>query len=122
MPLFPFTIVHYCCTLLHGKTLAAPSSAMDKLIRSNRRYAKSRWGSSLNAAAFDTLKSYSEEFRFSAAFGDLLFLDKGWYVTNSGLTRLAHRNRCTGIYVQPVLKFCDPAARRWTFRAIVYRT
>ena len=95
---------------------------IEKLVRRNRRYAKLRWGSIMTPAALDLLRSYSEEFQFSAASGDLLFLDSGWYVTNSGLTRLARRNRCAGVHVQPVPEFSDPAASRWAFKAIVYKS
>src|SRR5437867_2478387 len=93
-----------------------------KLVRHNKRYAKSRWGSALGAAALEALRNYSEEFQFSAASGDLLFLDKGWYVTNSGLTRLARRNHCAGMHVEPVSEFSDPAVSRWAFKATVYKS
>src|SRR5439155_16776497 len=95
---------------------------LDKLARRNRRHAKLRWGSNMRAAALDVLRNYSEEFQLSVASGDLLFLDQGWYVTNSGLTRLARRNRCAGIHVQPVPGFSDPAASRWAFKATVYKS
>src|SRR3989442_2253390 len=95
---------------------------LDKLARRNRRHAKLRWGSNMRAAALDVLRNYSEEFQLSVASGDLLFLDQGWYVTNSGLTRLARRNRCAGIHVQPVPEFSDPSASRWAFKATVYKS
>jgi len=68
------------------------------------------------------LKNFTEQFQFSVANGDLLFLDSGWYVTHSGLTSLARRNRCAGIKVQPVQPFCDPSAQRWAFEATVYKS
>src|SRR5437764_1055858 len=95
---------------------------LDKLARRNRRHAKLRWGSNMRPAALDVLKNYSEEFQLSVASGDLLFLDQGWYVTNSGLTRLARRNRCAGVHVQPVPEFSDPATSRWAFKATVYKS
>src|SRR5207247_2473552 len=95
---------------------------LDKLARRNRRHAKLRWGSNMRPAALDVLRNYSEEFQLSVASGDLLFLDQGWYVTNSGLTRLARRNRCAGIHVQPVPGFSDPSASRWAFEATVYKS
>ena len=95
---------------------------LDKLARRNRRHAKLRWGSNMSPAALDVLRNYSQEFQFSVASGDLLFLDQGWYVTNSGLTRLARRNRCAGIHVQPVPGFSDPSASRWAFKATVYKS
>jgi len=54
--------------------------------------------------------------------GDLRYLDNGWYVTHSGLLRLAEQRRCAGIHVRPVLKSCDPARSRWVFRAAVYKS
>src|ERR1700693_3628202 len=96
--------------------------AAEDLVRQNRRYAKLRWGSVLGRIALGALRNFTEQFQFSVANGDLLFLDSGWYVTPSGLTSLARRNRCAGIKVQPVHPFCDPVARRWAFEATVYKS
>jgi hypothetical protein len=96
--------------------------ATKDLIRQNRRYAKLRWGSILGEIALRALLNFTEQFHFSVANGDLLFLDSGWFVTHSGLTSLARRNRCAGIKVQPVQPFCDPAAQRWAFEATVYKS
>jgi hypothetical protein len=92
------------------------------LVRQNRRYAKLRWGSVLGQVALRALGNFTEQFQFSVANGDLLYLDSGWYVTHSGLTGLARRNRCVGIKVQPVQSFCDPSAQRWAFEATVYKS
>src|ERR1022692_2065007 len=92
------------------------------LIRQNRQYAKLRWDGLLGQIALRALGNFTELFQFSIANGDLLFLDGGWYVTHSGLTSLARRNRCAGIKVQPVQPFCDPLAQRWAFEATVYKS
>ena len=92
------------------------------LIRQNQRYAKLRWGGLLGPIALRALRNFAEEFKFSVANGDLLFLNSGWYVTYSGLTSLARRNRCAGIKVQPVQRFCDPLVQRWAFEATVYKS
>ncbi len=65
---------------------------------------------------------FAKHFRFSTALGDLLCLDGRWYVTHSGLIRLARRNRCAGIHVEPVAEFSDAATSRWAFKAIVYKS
>ncbi len=93
-----------------------------ELIRQNKRYAKLRWGSLLGRIALRALGNFTEQFQFSVANGDLLFLNSGWYVTHSGLTSLARRNRCAGLKVQPVQPFCDPPAQRWAFEATVYKS
>src|SRR5579864_2514461 len=68
------------------------------------------------------LKLLLRRYKFSAISGDLLLLNGRWYVTHSGLLGLARRNRCHSIRVESVNKFCDPAAGRWVFRAIVFRS
>jgi len=50
-----------------------------------------------------------------------MLLDNKWYVTHAGLLRLAQRRHCAGIRVEQVREFCDPAAGRWVFRAILYK-
>ncbi len=79
------------------------------------------WGK-LSTITLQGLKELSERYALSIAAGDLLYLDGRWYVTHAGLLRLAHRNRCSGIRVQPLREFCDPAANRWFFKATVYKS
>jgi hypothetical protein len=64
----------------------------------------------------------AKRYRLSVESGDLLWLDGHWYVTHSGLIRLARRNHCAGINVEPVAQFSDPATSRWAFRATVYKS
>ena len=60
--------------------------------------------------------------KVSVASGDLLLLENRWYVTHSGLLRIARHARCSGISVRPVREFSNPRASRWAFKATVYRT
>jgi len=62
------------------------------------------------------------QYRFSVEKGDLIWLDDHWYVSHSGLLRLARRNHCTGIHVEPVAQFSDPSISRWAFKATVYKS
>jgi len=94
----------------------------NSLARRNALFAKRRWGSLIERRSLDALRGYSEQFQFSVANGDLLLLDTGWYVTHSGLTRLARRNRCAGIHVETVPQFSDPAISQWAFKATVFRS
>jgi hypothetical protein len=87
----------------------------------NARLAKTIWPA-LSRAALQKLRALSEENPLSLAAGDITYLDKGWYVTHTGLLRLARRNRCAGIDVRPLNKFCNPAASRWAFKATVYKS
>ena len=94
----------------------------DKLLRSNLKCARLKWGSELTPVAFQVLKAHTNQFQFSIADGDLLLLDRRWYVTHAGLVRLARRSRCRGIDVCPSVEFSDPAALRWAFKATVYKS
>jgi hypothetical protein len=93
----------------------------NKLAATNARLARKKWGA-VKYKSVQNLKTYSEEFGFSIVAGDLLLLDSGWYVTHTGLIRLARRKRCAGIHVKPVRGFCDPSGQRWAFEATVYKS
>ena len=88
----------------------------------NLKLAKLRWGRDLGRLAFEQLKTLFTEFRFSVASGDLLLLNARWYVTNTGLLRLAARRSCQGIQVQSIPEFCDPTNGRYAFKATVYKS
>ena len=79
------------------------------------------WGP-LGGVAIESLTSLICAHKLSILSGDLLYLNRHWYVTHSGLLRLANRKRCAGIKVVPVRAFCDPKADRWTFKATVLRS
>jgi hypothetical protein len=98
------------------------SLTADKLFRRNRRLARQKWGTAINRDALEMLECFSRDFGFSISSGDLLLLDRGWYVTHAGLIRLARRSRCHGIQVQPTREFCDPRESRWAFEATVYKS
>ena len=94
---------------------------VDILKRKNLQDAKIRFAN-LERMALVALNFLSEQYGFSVALGDLLFLDGTWYVTHPGLLRLAHRTRCASIRVQQVREFCDPSVSRWVFKATVYKS
>src|SRR5436305_7405054 len=93
-----------------------------KLLRCNLKCARLKWGSDLDPVALQILRTYTDQFQFSIADGDLLLLRRGWYVTHAGLIRLACRNRCCGIDICPSVEFSEPAASRWAFKATVYKS
>ncbi len=86
---------------------------------SNIRVARLKWGP-LTRSAASTLRAYSNEFGFSVTFGDVLPLDHVWYVTHSGLLRLARRKRCVGIESVAIPEFSDRASDRYAFKATVF--
>jgi len=92
------------------------------LIYSNRQLAKKLWGEQIEQRHSQALGDLTERFGFSVARGEVLLLNGNWYVTHSGLLRLASRSRCSGIRVQPIHEYCNFEANRWTFRATVYKS
>ena len=85
------------------------------------KFAKSLCGD-LPRSALQGLKELCQQHKVSFVNGDLRYLDGGWYVTHSGLLRLAARRHCAGIHVEPVSQFCDSATSRWAFKATVYKS
>jgi hypothetical protein len=82
-------------------------------------FAKKLWPE-IQHVQTNCLKFIIDELKLSVVAGDILLLDQKWYVTHTGLLRLARRNRCLGIDVRSVPKLCDPTAHRWTMKATVY--
>jgi hypothetical protein len=89
-------------------------------VKENSSAAKKRWPTRMNRSLLRLLKLLTISHGFSVAHGDLILLENGWYVTHSGLLRLAHRRHCVGMQVEPVKEFSEPSAARWAFRATVY--
>jgi hypothetical protein len=81
-----------------------------------------KWLGKLGPQRYQALANLSQSYGFSIALGDLLLLDGKWYVTHTGLIRLAGRRGCHGISVQRVRDCCDPTFSRWVFRATVYKS
>ena len=88
----------------------------------NCRLARKRWALTFADPLLKSLKILSTEFQVSVASGDLCILQNDWYVTHVGLIRLARRNRCAGINVEPAVGLSEPAIGRWAFKATVYKS
>ena len=44
------------------------------------------------------------------------------YVTHADLLRLAMKNHCAGIHVEPALRLCRPEKNFWVFKATVFKS
>jgi len=93
-----------------------------KLWERNMESARARWSTGLSTSCLESLRKLSDQYHFCVALGDLLLLSDTWYITHSGLLRLANRKRCSGIHVCPVSTFCNVTASRWAFKATVYKS
>ena len=88
----------------------------------NCKFAKRLWGAGVGLWHIRVLKELTRSFRFSVLLGDLLLLNGKWYVTHTGLIRLARRKHCAGIHVRVIPGFSDSAAQRWAFEATAYKS
>jgi hypothetical protein len=89
-----------------------------KLLRENVRLV--RGTVPLSSRADDILASITRDFQFSYKAGELQIIDGSWYITHTGLLRLARRKKCHGIHVEAVDSLCDSAASRFVLKATVY--
>ena len=66
------------------------------------------------------LRELSQSLQISLAAGDLLMVHGSWYVTHSGLVRLARRRRCKSIITELSETASRPTENRWVFKATVF--
>jgi hypothetical protein len=92
------------------------------LASENLRFAKRFISQTLSRVLLEQLRELSRNSSLSLRCGDLLLLNGGWYVTHTGLLRLAARRRCQGIQVQPIPEFSDATNARYAFKATVYKS
>src|ERR1700674_3539603 len=92
-----------------------------KLLHQNLRAAKRQYPD-LPEQQISILRDLTATLHLAIFRGELLFLGGKWYVSHSGLLRIAQRRRCVGIHSKPVGDFCDPHTQRWSFEATVYKT
>src|SRR5437588_12971595 len=88
---------------IRGHTAHAKQKAMKNDAHNfaqETRFAKLLCGN-LPKSSVRVLKELLRRSTLSVMKGDVIYLDGGWYVTHSGLLRLANRRRCTGIPTRP---------------------
>ena len=98
----------------------ARRSVRPRLFQENVRAAKSLMDLPLGPRMASQLKVLSRDYGFAIGAGELQILDGSWYVTHTGLVRLARRKRCRGIHVEAVDSLCDSTSNRYVFKATVY--
>jgi len=82
--------------------------------------AKRLWGTCVSGSLLEQLKGLVQTIGISVAAGDIQLLDGRWYVTHSGLLRLARRKRCVGIDTAAISEFCDRTNGHYAFKATVF--
>jgi hypothetical protein len=89
--------------------------------RSNLLCARRIWGQ-LPATAINALKQLTKHLAISVAAGDLQLLEDHWYVTHSGLLRIAQRRKCRGIETAIQDHLSDPEHSKWVIKATVFKS
>jgi hypothetical protein len=93
---------------------------VNHLVRENLRIARQLLGGTLPTRVVRSLETLSKDFHFSLSNGEIQFINSSWYVTHTGLVRLARRKRCRGIHVEAVDSLCDSVANRFVLKATVF--
>src|SRR3954447_6006188 len=83
------------------------ASTRPSRFRRNLALAKHLWSGQIYREQQHALRLLSENYGVSVAAGDLQLLESRWYITHTGLIRLAQRRHCSGITVNLITKFCD---------------
>jgi hypothetical protein len=91
-----------------------------KLIRENLRAVKQLYPL-VTSSQILALRELSQTLGLSVRSGDLLMLDARWYVTHSGLLRVAQRRRCSSITTELAEGVSNPKEGRWVFKATVVK-
>jgi hypothetical protein len=94
---------------------------MQKLTRQNLSAAK-KLHPQVTELQLLALREISRTLRLSISSGDLTILDGKWYVTHSGLLRIAERRHCSGIATNLEQDVSQPSEGRWVFRATVCKS
>lgn len=93
----------------------------NQTFRRNLSTARARWGE-LSPSAKRMLRAVTENYSLGIDNGEITFLDGSWYITHSGLLRIARDNHCSGIRTSLLRKASEPSTRQWVFRALVYKS
>ncbi len=92
-----------------------------KLVRQNLRIAKELYPE-LSHLQLSVLHDLTVTLRLSVGRSELILLGGKWYVSHSGLLRIAHRRRCFGIDTAVDQHMSEASTGRWVFRATVRKS
>ena len=99
-----------------------PKKSIDmKLVTQNSCIARMIYPHLPNHQA-SVLRDLTISLRLSLSKGELLWIQDKWYVSHSGLLRIAHRGRCLGIRTSVQERLTEPSSNRWVFKATVYKS
>ncbi len=89
------------------------------LLRPNVRFAR-QLHPSISQYQLTVLRDLTLSLGLSVSRNELLWIGGKWYVSHSGLIRMAHRRKCLRIHTAIEHTLSDPSSKRWVFKATVY--
>jgi hypothetical protein len=92
-----------------------------ELLRQNLRNAK-RLYPDLPKQQLSVLRDLTATLDLSIFRSELLYFGGKWYVSHTGLLRIAHRRRCVGIDTAIEQQTTEASLGRWVFRATVHKS
>ena len=92
-----------------------------KLLRQNLYNAK-RLYADLPRQQLSVLRDLTATLHLSIIKSEILYLGGKWYVSHSGLLRIAHRRRCAGIDTTIEQDTTQASVGRWVFKATVHKS
>ncbi len=101
--------------------MATLSAGDRKLLRQNLGNAKRQYPD-LPKQQLSILRDLTATLHLSIFRGELLYFSGKWYVSHSGLLRIAHRRRCVGIDTEIEQHTTEASVGRWVFRATVHKS
>ena len=101
--------------------MAKSNTGARELLTQNLRAAKRQYPD-LQRQHLSALRDLTGTLCLSISRGELLYFSGKWYVSHSGLLRIAHRRRCVGINTEIEHHTTDASAGRWVFRATVHKS
>ena len=101
--------------------MATLSAGDRKLLRQNLGNAKRQYPD-LPKQQLSVLRDLTATLHLSIFRGELLYFSGKWYVSHSGLLRIAHRRRCVGIDTEIEQHTTEASVGRWVFRATVHKS
>src|SRR6266550_7058119 len=112
----------HCATLCSTEADISKHSTGDrKLLRQNLYNAK-RLYADLPRQQLSVLRDLTATLHLSIIKSEILYLGGKWYVSHSGLLRIAHRRRCAGIDTTIEQDTTQASVGRWVFKATVHKS
>jgi hypothetical protein len=114
-------VIQYDTICFKENKMAKQSADDRKLLQQNLRDTK-RQNPDLPKQQLSVLRDLTTTLHLSTFRGELLYLSGKWYVSHSGLLRIAQRRRCVGIDTEIDQHATEASTGRWVFRATVHKS